>query len=119
MDIEEKIRMDYYRSKLPYASKKANPEVNEAYHKESNRLHNEFMNDLREYAQGVLGPLSDDQFGAFFSYVWSEGHSSGYYDVLNHAHDIIDLLGHFVKKPAYNSHLTSEELARKIALRQV
>ena len=95
MDIEEKIRNDYYRNKKPYS---ISPNVNKTYKDEENRLKNEFKADLKAYLEGSLGPLTQSQFEAVFSYVWSEGHANGYYEVFNCTLNILPILEEFIKK---------------------
>lgn len=98
MDIEEKIRSNYYRSKLPYASSKKDPVVHKAYVNDENRLKDEFRSDLRGYIELFLGPITERQFGAFFDHAWSEGHSSGYYEIFSYTDTLIEFLTEFLKK---------------------
>jgi hypothetical protein len=103
MDFEEKVRLDYYRNKMPYAFKYRNkskdPETFIAYRKEEGRLYMEFKSDLKAFVDALLGyVMSKDQFDAFFLYVWSQGHSSGYHEVVNCSYDLIAVIKKFIKK---------------------
>lgn len=84
----EKINSDYYKTKLPYARKKENPSVYDAYKADQNRLEEEFRRDALEYV-GLTGHPKADKAYAF---AWQEGHASGYNDVLHYLDEVAQII---------------------------
>jgi hypothetical protein len=100
-EIYNKINHKYYSTKLEYPSYKVNNEYEKSLRKEAlflyredeNRLHKLFTIDLRLYAEYELGRfLTDKQWDAIFNKAWSDGHSSGYGDVLSYISELIDIV---------------------------
>jgi len=60
------------------------------YRQEESRLRQQFFNDV--FIELGLDVLPHDVLDQFNTYVWDQGHSSGYYDVYNVACDISDLV---------------------------
>lgn len=57
-----------------------------------------FMNDLMQYIKDdCVVPLNDLQADAMAGKAYSEGHSGGYYEVLNEAQELIAFVEDFVK----------------------
>ena len=83
-DIRNKIANNEYVNKIPYTQ-----ESRVMYREESSKLKKEFLNSKDVF---IKGGASEAQSTKAAEYVWSEGHSSGYSEVLNYAYDLYDIL---------------------------
>jgi hypothetical protein len=59
---------------------------------EERRLREQFKNDLRGAVEDELCVFTDEVWERFFSQVWDNGHSDGYYEVANNACDLVDTI---------------------------
>lgn len=88
MTLTEKLDTDYYKTKLPFALRSRNKEVNEAYNKDVARLEAEFKRDL-EAAEGLENHPKRD---LLYAKAFDLGHSAGYHEVANYYSDLAELL---------------------------
>lgn len=98
-DIVEKIKSGGYKNKLPVPSRLKDPKGWKEYRDEDKRLHQAFRQDLRKYFESPwnLGPLTDEQADKLFNFVWSQGHASGFHEVIYWTDEIMDLIKVFKK----------------------
>lgn len=77
MSIEEALKQGTYDNKLPYLSRKANTNANDAYHTENARIRSQFARDIAfEYSLE-----NHPKAAVLFELAWEEGHSSGYSEI--------------------------------------
>lgn len=86
MDIYQKVRADYYKTKLPYGENKS--DVRKIYYEDQNRLDVEFKADLFKEFDVESNPKKD----LCFSKAYEMGHAHGYSEVLNYFSDFVDLI---------------------------
>lgn len=82
------MNFDQYKSTLPFATRKENAEVNEAYYTEMRRLEDQFKVDLL----ADLGLTGHPKADKVYALAWQRGHSSGYSEVYNEAIDLAELV---------------------------
>lgn len=86
--ISEKLRSDYYRNTLPYASSKKDPAVHKAYLFEDRRLVEEFKADVFKELEIVGHPKAE----LLWSKAWDMGHANGFSDVYYYADELVELI---------------------------
>lgn len=96
--ISEKIKVEnYYKTKLPYYTRKGNPEGHARYVADESRLLKEFEQDLRVHGNLQIGfEMTDDQFKSVFEKAWSDGHAFGYHDVIHYFDELLNVIRAFV-----------------------
>jgi hypothetical protein len=85
--LRKNCQTDIYKNKQPYV--KSIKGQKSFYDLEEERIHTEYTQHCREAVQDVLGPVTDKQFGILFSKAWEDGHSSGYYEVVQYLEDLV------------------------------
>lgn len=87
------LDFDAYKNKLPYASRKVQPALHEAYVRENQRLEAKFKADAL-YDVGLQGPNGQGHPKAdkAFALAWDHGHSSGFSEVYNYLQELAELL---------------------------
>lgn len=78
MDIYEKIKTNYYRTKLPYVNMYQDPSGYDAYHHDQCSLDSEFQEDALEHA----GLTNHPKANKVWSMAWDHGHSAGWSEIL-------------------------------------
>jgi len=86
--IQDKLRDNEYRSRVPYFTTKENREGNQAYHTDNARLEEEFKKDLFK----DLGITNNPKAEQLYAKAWDLGHSTGYSDVYIYACDLVELI---------------------------
>ena len=86
--IQDKLRDNYYRTKLPFFTIKENPERAMARHRDNARLEEEFKRDLFE----DLGITNNPKAEKLYSKAWELGHSAGYSEIYLDAQDLVELI---------------------------
>ena len=86
------LDFDTYKNKLPYATRKAQPALHEAYCRENARLEAKFKADAL-YDVGLAGPKGQHpKADKAFALAWEHGHSSGHHKVYGFLQDLAELL---------------------------
>lgn len=88
MDIYEKLRTDYYKTKLPYAPRSKDLKVWEAHMADSRRLNEEFKRDALE----EVGLTDHPKAEKAWSFAWEEGRSAGRSEVFGYLDRIAEVL---------------------------
>jgi hypothetical protein len=91
MDVRGKLNNGEYKNTFEYKDNK------EAYRNEECRLEALFKSDLLEEVEKTLGKtLTVNQYDAMFRKACNDGHSSGYYEVINSMFDLIEVITPFL-----------------------
>lgn len=86
LSFEEKLRADYYRTKLPYGERGSKERL--AHQAENDRLYEEFRRDMFEH-YGVTG---HPKVETAYRIAWEHGHSAGYSEVDSYFSELLELL---------------------------
>ena len=94
-----KIKSGHYRTSVRYAPRKADQAQHNAYIKDSDRLDDELISDLRSIAEAELvGSVTPNQFEAMYMFAYEIGYGSSDIEVFQYFCDLIDIVGLFVGK---------------------
>ncbi|MFA5025049.1 MAG: hypothetical protein WC503_00880 [Candidatus Shapirobacteria bacterium] len=86
--MSDNIREGKYDNKLPFVSRKKDPEAYKEYNQETSRLLDLFIDDLeKEYDTSKL--KGKDKI---FAYAWEQGHAYGFSEVVIHYEEIAALV---------------------------
>jgi hypothetical protein len=88
MTFQEKLEAREYESKLPFALFKKDPKVHDAYRADSNRLHQQFKNDLFE----EYGVVDNPKRELLYQKAWNLGHAYGYESVATEFGELVELI---------------------------
>jgi hypothetical protein len=86
--IQDKLRDDDYRTKLPYFTSKGNPEGAKAFREAERYLAECFKRDLFE----ELGITNNPKAEILYRIAYDLGHSGGYSEVYGYAQDLVELI---------------------------
>jgi hypothetical protein len=100
-EIVTKIDNGDYNTQIPpptYTDGKVNKDEDEMWRLDKERLRQMFEDDCRSYTETRLEQtITSDQFQSLFRYVWEEGHSSGYSEVLIVLDNMLDVIEEFIE----------------------
>ena len=92
-ELRDNCRTDVYKNKQLYV--RSTKEQKSFYALEQERIRNEYTKHCRGAVEGVLGSVTDKQFGILFHEAWERGHSCGYGEVVQYLEDLVYFIKDF------------------------
>ncbi len=88
MNINQKIRTDFYKNKLKFVSFKENPAAYKVWAAEDARLHDLF----REEALESVGLKDHPKADKVWNKAWDFGHANGFSDVYYYLQELAEIV---------------------------